>query len=1095
LKTKPNPVTLRGSRPDEIVFQEENLNLPVYPLPDERPTWRKMLWLALGLVVLYFVTARPIPQSDPAARSAFALTAAIATEQTSTIDSFVQTAQGFFLSKPGDYPNAAYYQGHYYSDSAPGAGLFAVPFYQLGRITGDFLASLSPDSNAPLEAPPAFGLLAMVLAGVGTVLLFYAAARRLGSAQSGSFYAALTLGLASALWREAGHFGSPAISLFLLMATLFLAFPRLPRQLQAEGKVSERLNLWQSGLIGLLLGLAIMVDLGNLTWTPLFLIYLLWAKRLHPAGWPFLALGWLVGFLPLILYNWFIFGVPWAFTYGYLVSNPEARTLTGQFLSGFKLDNLRQLFFGDGRAVFGPFLFFFGTWGLIALYGQRGKRKETLLLLGLMVSGLVLALLRRPVGEGIQRIDFGVAMLPAFAFGVAVWHERFQFLTRLEQTWLPPLALWGTALYYLIASPGPRFNNLDGLAYFWPFLLIAGLIGLVAWKAPGLKIGQKGFAFTAALIVFCLLGLALNSPFKPAYGAPDSANSNNLLYNPKFEQCQNGKLAGWYSAVKCISQDKGSRFAPNSQLQPYLIPVQGGESYTFRLSLNEKATNLTITWAWSDEGHNPLPGQVSYNWPELTPEKPLSDVRAAPPGAVYLQLIIDSPQELSCQEAVLYNNSPRLEPIKNYAKAALSFSFDWESAMGGLIHSKGGAAFSEGGEAGGIALDDSNRQKAVAYAEDRGMAMREGADNLLEFFQQFDIHGTFYATGYNLLDGNTEKNQFLGNPIYKWASTKNLWANDYWTTHPWYGDDPFGTFITKPAWYFGDQTDRLLKAGQDIQSHTFGHLYVRGTSIAEFAADMQTWLSYARAKGIQARSFAFPWQSSNSLDKSDHFKVLANLGFLSVTRLYDGDQGKQENGEGVLRYDNGKLNDNHQRIYEDEAGPQNYYYYLNRVKNEPRLLVLNDYNMVHGDKSENQAKALIDQLLMRRGYGSIWTHPEAVVDPSDKGQWQRVIQYAASKRDAGLWIDSVTNLIQHRLDIQKIGVETNYSRDGAKQRVRLTLTNYNDHSVDGLTLTMPGKISQIILPGGKNYQEFKGAQLVAPKLDAGQALTLVVYLD
>jgi peptidoglycan/xylan/chitin deacetylase (PgdA/CDA1 family) len=433
--------------------------------------------------------------------------------------------------------------------------------------------------------------------------------------------------------------------------------------------------------------------------------------------------------------------------------------------------------------------------------------------------------------------------------------------------------------------------------------------------------------------------------------------------------------------------------------------------------------------------------------------------------------------------------------MQNYATAALSFSFDWESAMGGLIHSKGGASFAQGeGEAGGIAASETNRQRAVANAEERGMLMRQGADNLLSFFQQFNIRGTFYATGYNLIDGNSDRIQFNGNPIYKWASTKNLWDNDYWTTHPWYGDDPYGTYQTNPAWYFGDQTDRLLKAGQDIQSHTFGHLYVRGTSPAEFQQDLETWLNYANARGIEARSFAFPWTSSNSV-KGEHYKILADLGFSSVTRLYPADQGIRVGGDGGLSFDNGKRTSDNKVSYEAEAGPQNFYYYLSRIKYEPRLLSLNDYQLISTDKSEAQAKALIDQLLIRRGYGSIWTHPEAVVDPRDKGFWQRVIAYAASKRDSGLWVDSVTNIIQQRLDIQKVGVETTYSTENGQTRLRITLTNRNPHPVEGLTITLPGKINRMQFADGKPYQDFKGTQFVIPKLETGQSITLVAYLN
>jgi len=1055
-----------------------------------------MLWLAFGLALLYFVTARPLPQSDPAAQSAFALSAALAGEKTPAIDHFVQSSPGFFLSKASDYPGMAYYQGHYYSDAPPGAGLLTLSFYQLGRYTGNLMVAFAPASNAPNEAPAALGLLAMSLAGAASMLLVYAMALRLGSTEISARYGALTFGLASALWREAGRFGPPALSLLLLTAGLFLALAPLPRQRQLE---PLNLSFGRSTLLGLLLGLAITVDYVNLAWTPLFLIYLVWAGRLRPAGATGLVLGLVLGVLPLAFYNWLIFGLPWAFTYGYSLGDPQARSLVGQFLGGFSSDNLRQVFFGEGRAVLGPFLVFLGVWGLVALYPQRGKRKEVLLLIGLAVVSLLLGLLRRSPGQGVARIDFVVGLMPTLAIGTAVWHQRFQFLTRLERGWLPRLALWGVALYYLITAPGPGFPNLAGLVYLWPILSIGLVIGLLWWAGRGVKRERKGLVLTISLLLFTLLGLSLDNFNPTSYASAyfSSGNSNNLLYNSKLA-CQGQKLPGWYLSEACrpATPEGGIKLNPKATVQAYLTPVQGGKLYQLKVQA-VAIENFEVRWSWSDEGHNPLPGEFSNSWPNGAF---VADKRAAPPGASYLQLTFQNgPVATIVQQITLLDDSPRLEPMKNYATAALSFSFDWESAMGGLIHSKGGASFSQSegeGETGGFALSENKaeREKAVANAEERGLAMRAGADNLLTFFQQFDIRGTFYATGYNLLDGNPERLAFAGNPIYKWGNPKYGWANEYWAAHPWYGDDPYGTYKTNPAWYFGDQTEVLRKAGQDIQSHTFGHLYVRGTTPAEFGLDLEAWVRFARAKEVTGRSFAFPWKSSNSV-KGEHYKLLADNGFLSVTRLYDGDQGIRLDGEGLVGFDNNKRDPNGQRIYEPEAGPANFYYYLSRVKYEPRLLILNDYQLVPGDKSEAQARGLIDQLLQRRGYGSIWTHPEAVIDPRDKGQWQRVISYAASKRETGLWVDSVTNLVQHRLDIQQIGIETSYSDDNRRLRLSLTLTNRNQHAVDGLTLTLPGKINQLLLPDGLAYPDFKGAQLIAPKLEANQTLRLVVYLD
>ncbi|MEI6045264.1 MAG: hypothetical protein WCS37_13015, partial [Chloroflexota bacterium] len=619
---KVQPVTLTQQPP----------NLPVYTLPDERPGWRIMLALALGLVLLYFVTARPLEQGDAATRNAFALTAALATERRVTIDHFVRSATGSFLSSPADYTDGAYYQGHYYTATPPGISLLAVPFCQIGSFIGSLFTTLAPQSNALSEAPATLSLFMLALLGGGIVIMVYALARKLGSAEASARYAALTLGLASALWRETGHFGPAALSLLLLLAILYIAFPDLPNK-QIAGKKAH-LGGNQSLLIGLLLGLAVVVDYPNLAWTPLLLIYLFWAKRLRPTNLPELVGGWIIGIAPLLCYNWAIFGLPWAFTYGHLWGNPEARSFGGQFLSGFSFDNLRQIFLGNGRALFGPFLIFFGTWGLVALYGQRGKHKETLLLIWLIVVSLGLSLLRRPVGEGVARIDFSVGVMAALVVGVAVWHERFQFLTRLEQTWLPLLALWGIALYYYLA--GPRLHNLDKLPYLLPLLAVGLIVGLI-WWAGRIPRKYKGLTLAGGITLFALVNLLTIQPHLLPY-VYFPGETSNLIYNGRL-QCQGEKLPGWYLSEPCQTSPYGQGgiiIGAKATLQPYLIPVQGGKVYNQMIVTD--ATDLSVTWNWSEEGHNPLPGEFSRHWNNLTGVHYLNDWRAAPPGAAYLQL-------------------------------------------------------------------------------------------------------------------------------------------------------------------------------------------------------------------------------------------------------------------------------------------------------------------------------------------------------------------------------------------------------------------------------------------------------------------------
>ena len=105
----------------------------------------------------------------------------------------------------------------------------------------------------------------------------------------------------------------------------------------------------------------------------------------------------------------------------------------------------------------------------------------------------------------------------------------------------------------------------------------------------------------------------------------------------------------------------------------------------------------------------------------------------------------------------------RVEPFPDGQRAALAFSFDWESAMGGLIHSRSGEANAEGeGAAVSMGADGA---PSVADAEEKGLRMRDGAQFLADLFARYGIRATFYATGYDLLSGNPTCEKFLGDLV------------------------------------------------------------------------------------------------------------------------------------------------------------------------------------------------------------------------------------------------------------------------------------------------------------------------------------------
>jgi peptidoglycan/xylan/chitin deacetylase (PgdA/CDA1 family) len=368
-----------------------------------------------------------------------------------------------------------------------------------------------------------------------------------------------------------------------------------------------------------------------------------------------------------------------------------------------------------------------------------------------------------------------------------------------------------------------------------------------------------------------------------------------------------------------------------------------------------------------------------------------------------------------------------IEEQPNGTQGSLSFSFDWESAMGGAIHSKG------------------MKEHDTSAAAKHGFEMRQGADWLNTLFNDNNIRATFYATGYNLLDGNVERRTFSGDPVYKWAAPKNRWDTDWWLTHKWYGDDPYGTYQSRPSWYFGDQTRRLLNGGHEIASHTFGHIYVRGSNPEELAADMDEWLRAARSHDITTTTtFAFPWRSSNSLT-ADFYDVLYKRGIRAVTRIYERDM---------------------KDLYTVGAVPV-----------YPDIAVMPDFllgapSVNAGEEAQSgevigldQGLRVITETLARRGTTSFWTHPEQLAeDPAlapVRETWSKVVAEAAAQRDRGkLWIDTVADITAYQRDI--LSVTTSLDKGflgmgGWKVQVR----NDSGKDLHGVTLTMPGDVQRV----------------------------------
>ncbi|HMA34241.1 MAG TPA: polysaccharide deacetylase family protein [Chloroflexia bacterium] len=578
--------------------------------------------------------------------------------------------------------------------------------------------------------------------------------------------------------------------------------------------------------------------------------------------------------------------------------------------------------------------------------------------------------------------------------------------------------------------------------------MIAGLGGRGA-RRPGVLI-------LGALVILVLAGgivwwVARPRPVAPGAcpGALNSAGAN-LLPNSAF-------APGVVSGTLVAGWDISGRLQPGTP-PGWIGPAAGTDLKAARFRATPGA-HYCYAVATGGSGHV----QVLIRWQTATLKNRIADTAlapqpagqslagdaVAPPGAVYgglwLRAIDGAPMFHAPQ---LTPAGVQVLPWPAGARGALAFSFDWETAMGGLIHSKS--------------------QHDREYAVKRGLAMRSGADILLQLFQAHGIQATFYATGYNLLDGNPQRRQFAGDPTYKWAAPQG-WHTTWWLSHPWYSDDPYGTLASDPAWYFGDQADKLSQAGQEIGSHTFGHLYVRGTKPISLSVDLDAWTAAAAARHLPpVRSFAFPWQSSNSLD-ARFYQVLADHGVDSVTRLYPRD-----------------LQDHYLISAADVYSPMLIMPDLLLGPAGPDTVESGTTDV----QGEGAAQAIIGETIARGGVVSFWNHPEQLTIPNVQDAWRATVTAAAAARDRGdLWIAPVSTIVHRWRDTGQVEVTTTASNG----HLSITLINHSPDLLDGLTLALPQPAGAVRI-GGVPIPPGRPAQVVVPHLAPTTPLQIDVDL-
>jgi hypothetical protein len=219
-----------------------------------------------------------------------------------------------FADRTGD---KALFEGHYYADKVPGLSFLALPVVAATALVINATGGdVDSDRNFERFARTATIAVNGLISALATVLLFLTAIR-LGATRTGALFAAGALAFATPFfgWSTAFFAHSVSGSLLLFVAAA-IAFAFVDA---SAGQSRSPSMLFGLGL-GMLLGYALVVDL---TAAPACLLGgvlpLALAARLGAV--PFfrmasgLAVGGVLGLLPLLVYNQLAFGSP--FTLGY----------------------------------------------------------------------------------------------------------------------------------------------------------------------------------------------------------------------------------------------------------------------------------------------------------------------------------------------------------------------------------------------------------------------------------------------------------------------------------------------------------------------------------------------------------------------------------------------------------------------------------------------------------------------------------------------------------------------------------------------------------------------------------------------------------